>query len=66
MSSLRIQYPVQLRIAGTEVVDGDPGAGGTIAGNHFGELLAVATQFGDLEDDTAWVHAMLLQLFQAR
>ena len=59
------QDPIQLRIPGAEIINGNSCARLTIAGDDFGQALAVATQLGDLKHDAFWIDAMGLQLFQA-
>jgi hypothetical protein len=59
------QDSIELRVARPKIVDGDPRASIPIAVNYFGQALAVATQLGDLEHDTAGVYAVFLQLLEA-
>ena len=62
---LQGQYPVQLRVAGAEVVDGDACPGLAVARHHVREFLAAAAQLGDLEHHALRRHTVFLQLLEA-
>ena len=62
---LQIQDPIQLRIAGTEIVDGDADAEFAIAGDGLGQAGQIASGLGDLVDDPARRDTGALQLRQA-
>ncbi|MNP20329.1 hypothetical protein D3C76_1128960 [compost metagenome] len=59
------QHPVELRVAGAEVVDGDPRTGFAVACHHLWQAQVAAAQLGDLEDHALRGDALLLQLLQA-
>ncbi|MNP40631.1 hypothetical protein D3C76_1342840 [compost metagenome] len=56
------QNPIELRVPGAEIIDGNPCAGLPIAGHHMSQALDITTQFGDFENDALRIDAMLLQL----
>lgn len=62
---LQRQHAIQLRVTGTEVVDGDTRTCVSIARHHFGQTLVGTAQLGDLEDHPFGRHALLLQLLEA-
>ncbi|MNG12325.1 hypothetical protein D3C84_959320 [compost metagenome] len=60
------QYPIELRVAGAEIIDGDSCAGLPVTRHHLCQALDVTAQFSNFENDSLRVYTMLLQLAQAR
>ncbi|MNG16504.1 hypothetical protein D3C84_1004240 [compost metagenome] len=59
------QDAIELRVAGAEIIDGNPRASQSVTRDHMRQALDVATQFGDLENDSSWVDVMPCQLLEA-